>query len=48
MKAFIVYCHSSEDSSTKAVCDVLINGVMDSGSEYMRMCTSEVEHDEMR
>ena len=35
MKAFIVYCHPSEDSFTKAMCDAFIAGVADSGNEYI-------------
>jgi NAD(P)H dehydrogenase (quinone) len=35
MKAFIVYCHPSEDSFTKAMCDAFIKGVTDSGNEYI-------------
>ena len=32
---FIVYCHPSEDSFTKAMCDAFIEGVTDSGNEYI-------------
>ena len=35
MKAFIVYCHPSENSFTKSMCDAFINGVVDSGNEYI-------------
>ena len=35
MKVFIVYCHPSEDSFTKAMCDTFIEGVTDSGNEYI-------------
>ena len=35
MKVFIVYCHPSEDSFTKAMCDAFIKGVTDSGNEYI-------------
>jgi len=34
MKAFIVYCHPSEDSFTSHVRDSLIKGIVDSGNEY--------------
>ena len=34
MKALIIYCHPSEDSNTKLVCDSFIQGVVDSGNEY--------------
>ena len=33
MKAFIVYCHPSEDSFTRAMRDAFIEGVADSGNE---------------
>lgn len=35
MKAFIVYCHPSEDSFTRAMRDAFIGGVTDSGNEYI-------------
>ena len=35
MKAFIVYCHPSEDSFTRTVRDSFIKGVVDSGNEYI-------------
>ena len=35
MKVLIVYCHPSEDSFTKAMCDTFIEGVTDSGNEYI-------------
>jgi NAD(P)H dehydrogenase (quinone) len=35
MKVFIVYCHPSEDSFTKNMCDAFINGIKDSGNEYI-------------
>lgn len=35
MKVFIVYCHPSEDSFTKKMCDAFIKGVTDSGNEYI-------------
>ena len=35
MKAFIVYCHPSEESFTKAMCNAFIEGVADSGNEYI-------------
>ena len=35
MKVFIVYCHPSEDSFTKNMCDAFIRGVTDSGNEYI-------------
>ena len=34
MKAFIVYCHPSEDSFTSHVRDSFIKGIVDSGNEY--------------
>ena len=35
MEIFIVYCHPSEDSFTKNMCDAFIKGVTDSGNEYI-------------
>ena len=35
MKAFIVYCHPSEDSFTSHVRDAFIKGLEDSGNEYI-------------
>ena len=35
MKVFIVYCHPSEDSFTKNMCDAFIKGITDSGNEYI-------------
>ena len=35
MKAFIVYCHPSEDSFTSHVRDSFIKGFVDSGNEYI-------------
>ena len=35
MKAFIVYCHPSEDSFTRNVRDAFIKGVTNSGNEYI-------------
>lgn len=35
MKAFIVYCHPSEDSFTRALRDAFIAGVTNSGNEYI-------------
>lgn len=35
MKAFIVYCHPSEDSFTRHVRDSFIKGIADSGNEYI-------------
>ncbi len=35
MKAFIVYCHPSENSFTKNMCDAFIKGIVDSGNEYI-------------
>lgn len=35
MKVFIVYCHPSEDSFTGAMRDAFIEGVTDSGNEYV-------------
>ena len=34
MKAFIVYCHPSEDSFTRCVRDAFIKGLEDAGHEY--------------
>jgi NAD(P)H dehydrogenase (quinone) len=33
MKAFIVYCHPSEDSFTRNLRDAFIRGITDSGNE---------------
>ena len=35
MKAFVVYCHPSEDSFTRHVRDSFIKGLVDSGNEYV-------------
>ena len=35
MKVFIVYCHPSDDSFTKHICDSFIKGIVDSGNEYI-------------
>ena len=35
MKAFIVYCHPSEDSFTRQMRDAFIKGITDSGNEYI-------------
>ena len=35
MKAFIVYCHPSEDSFTRNIRDAFIKGILDSGNEYV-------------
>ena len=35
MKAFVVYCHPSEDSFTRAMRDAFIGGVTNSGNEYV-------------
>ncbi len=35
MKAFIVYCHPSEDSLTRILRDEFIKGIVDSGNEYV-------------
>ncbi len=35
MKVFIVYCHPSEDSFTKNMCEAFIKGITDSGNEYI-------------
>ena len=35
MKAFIVYCHPSEDSFTRHVRDSFIKGIEDSGNKYV-------------
>ena len=35
MRAFIVYCHPSDNSFTKSMCDAFIKGVVDSGNEYV-------------
>lgn len=35
MNVFIVYCHPSEDSFTKHMCEAFIKGITDSGNEYI-------------
>ena len=35
MKAFIVYCHPSEESFTRHVRDSFIKGIVESGNEYV-------------
>lgn len=35
MKAFIVYCHPSEESFTRNLRDSFIKGIVDSGNEYI-------------
>ena len=35
MKVFIVYCHPSDDSFTKHMCNSFIRGIVDSGNEYI-------------
>ena len=35
MKAFIVYCHPSEESFTRNIRDSFIKGIVDSGNEYI-------------
>ena len=35
MKAFIVYCHPSDDSLTRNLRDEFIKGIIDSGNEYV-------------
>ena len=35
MKVLIVYCHPSDDSFTKHMCDAFIKGIVDSGNEYI-------------
>ena len=35
MKVFVVYCHPSENSFTKNMCDAFLRGVTDSGNEYI-------------
>lgn len=35
MKAFIVYCHPSEDSLTAHIRDAFIRGIEDAGNEYI-------------
>ena len=35
MKAFIVYCHPSEDSFTRNMREAFIKGITDSGNEYI-------------
>ncbi|MCR5079799.1 MAG: NAD(P)H-dependent oxidoreductase [Treponema sp.] len=35
MKAFVVYCHTSEDSFTRHVRDSFIKGIEESGNEYV-------------
>ena len=32
MRVFIVYCHPSDDSFTKNMCDAFIKGITDSGN----------------
>lgn len=35
MRVFIIYCHPSDDSFTKNMCDAFIKGITDSGNEYI-------------
>lgn len=35
MKAFIVYCHPSEESFTRNIRDSFIKGIVDSGNDYI-------------
>ena len=35
MKVFVVYCHPSDDSFTKHMCDAFVKGIVDSGNEYI-------------
>ena len=35
MKVFVVYCHPSEDSFTKHMCDAFCEGITDAGNEYV-------------
>ena len=35
MKVFVVYCHPSEDSFTKHMCDAFCEGIKDAGNEYV-------------
>ncbi len=35
MKVFVVYCHPSEDSFTKHMCDAFCQGIKDAGNEYV-------------
>ena len=35
MKVFVVYCHPSENSFTKNMCDAFLRGLTDSGNEYI-------------
>lgn len=35
MRVFVVYCHPSENSFTKNMCDAFLRGVTDSGNEYI-------------
>ena len=35
MKVFVVYCHPSDDSFTKNMCDAFVRGVADSGNAFM-------------
>lgn len=35
MKVFVVYCHPSENSFTKNMCDAFLRGVTDSGNEFI-------------
>ena len=43
MKTFIVYCHPSENSFTKSMCDAFIKGVVDSGNLDSVLCSYPFE-----
>jgi len=45
MKAFIVYCHPSDDSFTRHVRDSFIKGIEDSGNEYVLIRESKANAD---
>ncbi|MCR5419792.1 MAG: NAD(P)H-dependent oxidoreductase [Lachnospiraceae bacterium] len=45
MKVFIVYCHPSDDSFTKNMCDSFIKGIIDSGNEYIISDLYKMEFD---
>ena len=45
MKAFIVYCHPSEDSLTRNLRDEFIKGITDSGNEYVMSDLYEMNFD---
>ncbi len=45
MKAFIVYCHPSEDSLTRNLRDEFIKGITNSGNEYVMSDLYEMNFD---